>query len=1156
MKTEIGRQTKLIWKIVLAVAVTIMFFALSEETAKADEVTVNTWSGLQDAIDLAPNGTSRTIQLTADIRPAEPTASDAYITIGSDKKITLDLNGHIMNRGLALETVTANGMVIRVEGELTLDDSDPTSSHPGFSFTNPVTQESNTVTGGAITGGKNTCGGGVNVCAGARFIMNAGSIVACEAFAGGGVYVDVGEYVNDQTIRPYAEFIMNGGLITSCSAFEGGGVFNCGDYSSSVVYVGASFTMKGGSIEYCTARYTGGGIYSSGRFTMEGGKIRSCKAVEGGGIASGGNPSILCDAFVFAGGEIRNCESTEMGGGVCVEGKSIIMSGGKIIDCRSRYGGGVYYCAERIVAYMSGGEISGCEGSEGGGVYIDDGTFNMSDGKISGCECESSRGGGVYINDGTFNMSNGEISGCGCESSCGGGVYIEDGTFNMSDGEISGCGCESSRGGGVYVNLGTFNMSDGKISGCGCESSRGGGVYIEDGTFNMLDGEISGCEGYDGGGVYIEDGTFNMSDGEISGCEADSYGGGVYIEDGTFNMLDGEIRRCEAYSDGGGVYVDDGTFNMSGREIRKCEANDGGGVYVYNGTFNMSDGEISRCEAGFDGEGIYVGMSGLVLITGGNYLNVDLDLPANENEIKRENGSAFIVVKPVIASEYVSEHPLVTASYKTSIQDYYYVSQNGSDPGTVDFSSIATNAAWSSSIPKTSIPGTYEVWVAVKGNGKASGPIKLSPSSVLPKADPAFSTSPAAVENQVCDGTPKNLVSEGSFGSLVNSVNPTVLYAVTDTATRPDDNVFATGIPSKTESGTYYVWYRVEGDNYYNAKNNYDPITVEILEPKAEPAPAPVIVTPVNDPEPVSEEAKEEPKPAPKPAVFTRKNKDGSSTTITIIRNTDGTVTTVTENKCPDGITETKSETRDAKGNGTLSKTNKDADGDILSKTEGTIKVNKKETETLKSVTENSDGSTEEKTQKTYKRDADNIKKVTADTKKTDAEGNTEETKMTALVDGLGAATITESSTYTFTESDGRVVKEERQYSLSANERLKLLSLSTDGEKFTTPESIELDGMVRVVKSIGKNALKGNKTVREVVIGKDVTTICAGAFKNCSNLELIELTSSVKKIYKNAFKGIAKNARFVIEASEEDFARIVELLKASGVSDTVTFERK
>ena len=141
------------------------------------------------------------------------------------------------------------------------------------------------------------------------------------------------------------------------------------------------------------------------------------------------------------------------------------------------------------------------------------------------------------------------------------------------------------------------------------------------------------------------------------------------------------------------------------------------------------------------------------------------------------------------------------------------------------------------------------------------------------------------------------------------------------------------------------------------------------------------------------------------------------------------------------------------------------------------------------------------------------------------------------------------------TKTAGNVVKEERQYSLSVNGRLKLLSLTSDGEKVTIPESIELDGMKRVVKSIGKNALKGNKTVKSVEIGENITTICSGAFKNCKNLELIELTGSIKTIYKNAFKGIAKNAKFVIRASEEDFARIVELIKKSGVDESVTFER-
>lgn len=40
-----------------------------------------------------------------------------------------------------------------------------------------------------------------------------------------------------------------------------------------------------------------------------------------------------------------------------------------------------------------------------------------------------------------------------------------------------------------------------------------------------------------------------------------------------------------------------------------------------------------------------------------------------------------------------------------------------------------------------------------------------------------------------------------------------------------------------------------------------------------------------------------------------------------------------------------------------------------------------------------------------------------------------------------------------------------------------------------------------------------------------------------------------------AESGMARNAKFVIKASEEDFARIVELIKKSGVDKSVTFER-
>ena len=86
--------------------------------------------------------------------------------------------------------------------------------------------------------------------------------------------------------------------------------------------------------------------------------------------------------------------------------------------------------------------------------------------------------------------------------------------------------------------------------------------------------------------------------------------------------------------------------------------------------------------------------------------------------------------------------------------------------------------------------------------------------------------------------------------------------------------------------------------------------------------------------------------------------------------------------------------------------------------------------------------------------------------------------------------------------------------------------------------------------------MKGNKKITSVSIGDNISTIGANAFKGDKKLANIELTDSVIKISKNAFKGISKKAVFKINAvNEREFNRIVELIKASGVSDTVTFER-
>ena len=150
----------------------------------------------------------------------------------------------------------------------------------------------------------------------------------------------------------------------------------------------------------------------------------------------------------------------------------------------------------------------------------------------------------------------------------GRGVEVEDGTFNLYKGEITGnngeyINSEPPRGGGVMMKSdSTFNMYGGKISGnMGSLCDGGVNVAYSSSTFNLYGGEISNNNGVSGG-VYV-DGTFNMTGGEIKDNRA-TISGGVDVRGGAvFNMSGGSITNNTANY--GGVYVYNGaTFTVSG----------------------------------------------------------------------------------------------------------------------------------------------------------------------------------------------------------------------------------------------------------------------------------------------------------------------------------------------------------------------------------------------------------------------------------------------------------------------------------------------------------------------------------------------------------------------------------------------------------------
>lgn len=230
--------------------------------------------------------------------------------------VTLDLNGFVLK-------ITGSGSVIKIEsGTLTLVDSHPAAIHKFVKkatglWTLNENAGTEIVKGGVITGGigrehsfssvygsisENGGGGGVFINQDASFVMEGGNIVGCSA---------VGEHntAGGVLVARSASFVMKAGKIAGCTAARGGGVYVAdrdGDYAL------GSFTMNGGTIEWCVAYGSaayddGGGVNNLGSFTMNGGTIRNCTAAYGygGGISSLRNITICGDAFV------RDCTASQ-----------------------------------------------------------------------------------------------------------------------------------------------------------------------------------------------------------------------------------------------------------------------------------------------------------------------------------------------------------------------------------------------------------------------------------------------------------------------------------------------------------------------------------------------------------------------------------------------------------------------------------------------------------------------------------------------------------------------------------------------------------------------------------------------------------------------------------------------------------------------------
>ena len=249
---------------------------------------ISYWKTLQADINAAADGTATTITLAHDCTAL---ADDTALIIPADKIITIDLNGHTIDRNL--ESAVENGNVITNNGTLSLIGAD-----------------------GTITGGKNTANGGA--------IVNNGTLnITGTTITGNVTYKDGGAVYNSGTVNFESGTVSynsagnngsgSGGALSAHSGTININSNNCyidnntAEVHGGAIYLGensannttATLNLNGGWITENTAGKQGGAILHNGILNVQGRPF-----VKGNTAANGNNIYLRPDKLINVSGHL------------------------------------------------------------------------------------------------------------------------------------------------------------------------------------------------------------------------------------------------------------------------------------------------------------------------------------------------------------------------------------------------------------------------------------------------------------------------------------------------------------------------------------------------------------------------------------------------------------------------------------------------------------------------------------------------------------------------------------------------------------------------------------------------------------------------------------------------------------------------------------
>lgn len=425
------------------------------EGGEAKIITV--WEVLQQQLNTAGES-SGTFTLDQDY-----TAISGDIPLEISGTVTLDLNGHKIDRGLGSSSATANGEVINVTSTGNL-----------------------TITGtGTITGGNVSGNGGAIINAGTLDIQG-GTITGNSATGNGGAVFNTGTAT------------ISGGTLSSNSASQGGAIYNNG-----------TLTVSGGAIQNNTASTNGGGIYHyNGTLNMSGAPTIS------------GNQKGTADNNVYLASEKTITVNEDLTNTTAI-GITMAANIGVFTTGLGSYTGNYQNFTSDDARFVTANSLGNAKLQT---YWMDlqekltaeDVTLTRNYEYLSGFD----HAGLTVSADRTLNLGNYKINRkLSTATENGYVIKVESGkTLTITGtGQITG-GNNSGNGGGILVDGGTLVLSGGNIT--GNTAALGGGVY-NGGTLQMSGAPI--VTGNTGGNVYLPDGhttitllgTMNGSDGNI-----------------------------------------------------------------------------------------------------------------------------------------------------------------------------------------------------------------------------------------------------------------------------------------------------------------------------------------------------------------------------------------------------------------------------------------------------------------------------------------------------------------------------------------------------------------------------------------------------------------------------------------------------------------